>query len=88
MNYLHSEFNLEPSDVVEVEINKAANVQLMDYTNFQNYKNGRRYKYYGGYFRESPVRISVPHSGHWHLVVDLGGAGGVLRASSSVIRMG
>ena len=36
-------------DVVVVNISgNAANVRLLDSTNFQNYKSGRRHNYYGG----------------------------------------
>lgn len=51
----------------------AANVFLVDSSNFSNYKNGRRYRYYGGQARRSPVHLTIPSSGHWYLVVDLGG---------------
>ncbi len=63
----------------------AANVLLLDSSNFHNYQQGRSYKYYGGYARTSPFRIQAPQPGHWHLVVDLAGAAGRVQASSRVI---
>jgi len=81
MNYLHYELELTPGDVVEVTLDKQANVRLLDEMNFSNYKRGERHTYFGGLANESPVRLPAPHSGHWHLVIDLGGYSGTVRAS-------
>ena len=85
MNYLHYEFNTGPDDVIEVTLDKAANVQLVDSINYSHYRSGKEYKYYGGYAKVSPVRLSPPHSGHWHVVIDLGGYAGSVRASARLI---
>lgn len=63
----------------------AANVQLMDSSNFSSYRNGRRYRFFGGHAKRSPVRLQVPHSGHWHVAIDLGGYGGTIRSSVNVL---
>lgn len=63
----------------------AANVRLMDSSNFQNYKSGRRHKYYGGYVTRSPYRISVPNNGHWYVAIDLGGYSGRIISSINVL---
>jgi len=88
MNYLHYELDAGPSDVIEVTLDHAANVQLLDPGNFQNYRDGRQYRYVGGYVQKSPYRIAPPHAGRWHLVVDLGGAAGTVRASAKVLSGG
>lgn len=69
---------LERGSTVVVTLNTAANVRLMDGTNFNAYKNGRRHRYIGGLVRTSPYKISVPHTGTWYLTIDLVG----LRATS------
>ena len=69
-------------EIVEVTLSSAANVRLMDSSNFQNYRNGRRHRYYGGSAKRSPVRLKIPNSGHWYVAVDLGGYSG--RVGSSV----
>lgn len=75
--------NLSEGEIVEVTLQgNAANVRLMDSSDFQSYKSGRRHNYYGGYVTSSPYRVSVPRSGHWYVAIDLGGYGG--RISSSV----
>jgi hypothetical protein len=86
MEYLHKELDLSEGDVVEVTLaGNAANVLLLDPDNFQKYRQGRPYHYSGGYARTSPYRIETPQSGRWHLVVDLGGGPGKVRASVRVI---
>lgn len=86
MNYLHYELDVSPDDVIEVTLDKQANVRLLDYSNYQNYKNGKDHKYYGGNAKVSPVRLRAPSSGRWHLVIDLGGYAGTVKASVNVVR--
>ncbi|MBY0522194.1 MAG: DUF1883 domain-containing protein [Gemmataceae bacterium] len=85
MNFLDRELDLTPNDVVEVTLDHPANVQLLDPSNFLAYKQGKPYRYQGGYVTRSPFRIRAPQSGKWHLVVDLGGAPGMVRASALVL---
>jgi hypothetical protein len=73
-------------EIVEVTLSgNAANVQLVDSSNLSNYKAGRRYTYYGGHATRSPVRLPIPSSGHWYVVIDLGGHGGTVRSSVRVL---
>jgi hypothetical protein len=81
MQFLHSDFNIGPDDVVQVSLDKQANVLMLDDTNFSNYRRGGRYSYFGGLAKQSPVRLSPPHQGRWHVVVDVGGYAGTVRAS-------
>ncbi len=86
MDFLHDEFDLNPGDIVEVNLDGQANVMLLDSTNYDNYKNGRAYRYYGGHAEVSPVRLPAPRGGKWHLVVNLGGYPGSVRAGVRVLR--
>jgi hypothetical protein len=86
LNYLHYDLNLASGDVVEVTLDKQANVRLLDSMNYTKYRRGERHRYYGGLAKQSPVHIRAPHAGHWHLVVDLGGYGGTVRASVRTIK--
>ncbi len=73
-------------EIVEVTLSgSAANVRLMDSSNFQSYKNGRQHKYYGGHVTRSPVRLKIPHAGHWYVTVDTGGYPGKVSASVRVL---
>jgi hypothetical protein len=85
VDFLHKEFDLSAEDVVEVTLDHAANVQLLDPPNYEAYRTGRQYRYYGGYFTTSPVRLAAPQAGHWHLVIDLGGNAGRVRASARIL---
>lgn len=86
MNFLHYEVDAGVHDIVEVTLDNAANVQLLDATNYQNYRNGQVYRYFGGYVKNSPYRIRPPHQGHWHIVIDTGGYAGTVRASVQVLQ--
>ena len=77
---------LEGGRIVEVKLRgNAANVRLLDGSNLSAYKNGRRHRYYGGLAKQSPVRLQVPHGGHWHAVVDFQELRGQADVSVSVL---
>ena len=72
--------------VVEVTLRgSAANVRLLDQSNFNNFKAGRQHRYHGGLVRKSPFRIRVPRSGTWHVTVDMQGLRGTVRSGIRVI---
>ncbi|MGH7170166.1 MAG: DUF1883 domain-containing protein [Gemmataceae bacterium] len=56
MEYLHHQFDLAESDIVEVTLaGNAANDLLLDDDNFPNYQQGKSFNYQGGYARTSPA---------------------------------
>ena len=59
----------------------AANVRLMDSSNYSSYRSGRRHRYYGGLAKRSPIVLTVPSSGHWYITIDLAGLAGSVRSS-------
>ena len=85
MNYLHYEFDIGPNNSVEVTLDRQANVRLLDNINYNYYRQGKQHTYYGGLARVSPTRITPPRYGHWHLVIDLGGYSGTVRASVRLV---
>jgi hypothetical protein len=86
MNYLHYEFDLTADDIVEVTLDKQANVRLLDAHNYAQYRKGGQHRYFGGLAKERTVRLRAPHAGHWHLVIDLGGYAGTVRAAARVLQ--
>lgn len=72
---------LSAGEIVEVTLSAAANVRLMDSSNYHSYKSGRQHKYYGGLVKRSPYRLGIPRSGHWYVTVDLQGLSGSVRSS-------
>jgi hypothetical protein len=85
MSFLHSELDLTLGNVVEVTLDKQANVMLLDSTNFHAYQSGRGFEYFGGLATRSPFTVTAPRTGRWHLVIDLGGGSGTLRHSIRVL---
>lgn len=87
MNFTHYPLNYrERGTVIEVTLyGSAANVRLMDGSNFSNFKTGRRHTYHGGLVQRSPARLVVPSSGTWHVTVDMQGLRGQTRSSIRII---
>lgn len=73
-------------EIVEVTLSgNAANVRLLDSSNFHDYRSGRKHIYYGGLARQSPVHLQIPHAGHWHVTVDLQGLRGTVHSSIRIL---
>ena len=85
MNFRHYEVDAGSSDIVRVTLDKQANVKMMDRANFNRYKSGQSHRYDGGLVKASPFNLRPPHSGRWHVTVDLGGYSGNVRASVTVV---
>lgn len=87
MEFIYSDLGyLYGSEIVEVTLDKAANVCLLDSNNFYKYKSGYDFNYRGGYVKVSPYRIAVPYPGKWFVTIDLGEYGGNIRYSINVIK--
>lgn len=87
MNFTHYDLGRkERGQIVEITLSgSAANVRLMDSSNFQNYRNGRKHRYYGGLAKQSPFRLSIPSTGNWHVTVDMQGLRGTVRSSIRMV---
>lgn len=73
-------------EIVEVTLSgSAANVRLMDTSNFNSYRAGRQHRYQGGLVKRSPIRLQIARSGHWHVTVDLMGLRGNVRSSARIL---
>lgn len=82
MKFIHNDLGQKKrGEIVEVTLTRGANVRLMDSSNFNNYKNGRRHRCTGGLAKKSPLRLQIPSSGHWHVAVDMRGLRGSTNAS-------
>jgi hypothetical protein len=78
---------LSAGQIVEVTLSgSAANVRLMDTSNFNNFKNNRQHRYIGGLVKQSPYRMQIPSSGQWHVTVDMNGLRGTVRSSARVLQ--
>ena len=57
-------------DVWRVELTAAANVFLVDSSNFSAFRQGRNFRHYGGggLMTRSPHDFVIPRAGHWYIV--------------------
>jgi len=87
MRFTHYDLgNRKRGEIVEITLSgSAANVRLMNSTNFNSYKNGGRHRYTGGLTKKSPVHLQIPNSGHWHVTVDMAGLRGTVRSSIRIL---
>ena len=81
----HDLGQLSGGEVAEITITNPAYVRLLDSHNFLMYRSGRRFKFTGGHYKESPVRFSIPRAGHWFVAVDLAGYAGEVGSSARVL---
>jgi hypothetical protein len=86
MGFIHAEEYLDEGDVVIVQCSHQCNVRLLDDHNFQSYQRSGQHKYFGGHFKMFPARIVVPHTGHWHVTIDLGGGSANIRYSINYLK--
>lgn len=84
MNFLCWPVTAGPSDTIVVTLDRQANVLLMDDMNYMAYRHGQSHRYFGGLAKQSPIPLTPPRNGRWHLVVDLGGRSGIVNATVSL----
>jgi hypothetical protein len=87
MQFIHHDLgHRRGGEIVEITLSgNAANVRLMDSSNFSDFKSGRQHRYIGGLAKQSPVRLQIPHGGTWYVTVDMIGLGGSVRSSARVL---
>lgn len=85
MDFIHAREYLEDGQAIRVDCDTQCNVMLTDDANFSSYKSGQRFTYFGGNFKAFPAIIRPPRSGHWNVVVDLGGGSANIRYNISKI---
>ncbi|MFA7416187.1 MAG: DUF1883 domain-containing protein [Rhizobium sp.] len=71
--------------VIEVTLSAVNNVRLMTASNFQRFRETLDFKYLGGVAKKSPIRLTIPEGGHWHLIVDMEGHHGLADSSVKMI---
>ena len=76
---------LRAGTIIEISLSAINNVRLMNGTNFQRFTELLDFKYLGGVAKKSPIRISIPETMHWHLVVDAEGHNGLAESSVKML---
>ena len=86
MHYLHYQLDLGKYDIVQVTLSMQAFLRMMTEKNYEHYRFGDEYKFHGGVATTSPANLQPPSAGHWHLVIDLGGKEGDLKATVNILK--
>lgn len=76
---------LRAGAIIEVSLSAVNNIKLMTPQNYQRFTELLDYKFLGGVAKKSPVRFTIPESGHWHLVVDSDGHSALAESSVKMI---
>jgi len=84
MEYLHYTVKTQKNSIIEVTLDKQANVKLMDNSNYQRYRMKKTYDFIGGLVKVSPMIIKSPYPGQWHIIVDLEGMSGAVKAQVKI----
>lgn len=87
MNYLHYEVHAGPQHIIKVRIDRPANVRLLDTLHFQKYRLGKSFEGAGGETDPPGREFRVQHRDTWHIVIDLGGKKGTVKAQVDVLTM-
>ena len=86
LDFVHYDLGyLEEGTTVIVFLDTAANVCVLDVTNFRYYQMGTSFTYLGGYITRSPYYAVIPQTGFWNVTIDLGGYEGRIGSSVKVI---
>lgn len=87
MRFTHYDLgHLHRGQQIQVTLSgSAANVRLMDTSNFNRYRRGQQHRYHGGLVKRSPWVGAAPRTGRWHVTVDMNGLRGTVRSSVKVL---
>jgi hypothetical protein len=86
LNFLQFDLgSRQRGEVAEITLTSGANVRLLTSSEFSNYRSGRSHRFIGGLAKRSPVRLQIPNSGHWYVVVDTQGLRNGTNASVRVV---
>lgn len=84
--YTHYDLKeLRAGTTLEISLSAVNNVRLMTGANFQRFTELLDFKYLGGVAKKSPIRIAIPETLHWHLVIDAEGHSGLAESSVKML---
>ena len=76
---------LRVGTVIEISLSAVNNVRLVNAGNFQRFTELLDFKYLGGVAKKSPIRLVIPETTHWHLIVDSEGHHGLAESSVKML---
>jgi hypothetical protein len=84
--FTHFDLSMQrPGTVIEVTLSAVNNVRLMTAVNYQRFTEKLDFKFVGGVAKKSPIRLTIPEGGHWHVVVDCEGHHGLADSAVKMI---
>jgi hypothetical protein len=84
--YTHYDLNEQRAGtVIEITLSAIANVRLLSPANFERFTEALKHQFVGGVAKKSPIRLTIPETGHWHLVVDMEGHKGLAESNVKVV---
>ena len=86
MTFLHWKIPGKTGDMIRVQMDTPSFVRMLDPLNFEYYKRGSKYDGSGGWSDKLDVDFTLPYKGVFHVVIDLGGTAGVVKATCDVTR--
>lgn len=85
MEHIQGREYLDNGQSVRVDCDTQCNVMVMDDHNYNRYRSGNNFNYYGGFYKRFPAIITPPRAGYWNVVIDLGGGSADIRYSIDII---
>ena len=85
MQFLHYELSAGKDKIIQVTIDHQADIKVMDPFNFSKYKLGKTPDFQGGTYPASTIEFRVHRKDIWHVVIDLGGKRGEVKASVKLL---
>jgi hypothetical protein len=70
MNFLHWKIDTTQEATAVVTLKGVeSDVLVLDRTNFDRFRRGSSFQYFGGHYKRSPARLVIPSEGEWYVVV-------------------
>ena len=93
MDYLHYKVHVKEGEIIRVSLDEKtdhsrAEIRLLDSLNYFKYRSAKKYTETARSQNESPVRLKPPYKGEWHVIIDMSGHSGVVRARVDVLAGG
>lgn len=85
-DFIHAREFLREGDLFVLNCDTQCNFFILDDLNFQRYRRGERYQYYGGFYQRFPAKIAAPYDDNWNAVLDLGGGRANIRYAFSTVK--
>jgi hypothetical protein len=85
MDLLHYPINTSVGATILVTLDQKARVRLLDALNYHRYRRGEQHDCYSELAQAFSLRLQVPRTGCWHVIIDSGRPAKRVHASVQVI---